>query len=358
MSKVQNSNILSEDVEISLIELFKKLKYWYLYLHSKLIIIVIVGLVGGSIGFFNALFQKPIYTATLIFAEEDEKSTGRSVSLSSSMGLANSLGIDLDTKAGGAFTPSNLIELMKSRTIVERALLNSVKIDDKLISLADYFQDFTGTKELLKKKPTLTHIKYEIKDNRSSFSIQKDSLLGDIYQKIVGENVDGLLSISQKDKTSIIRVEVKSENELFSKEFTESIIKEVSQFYIESKSKKARANVAILQKQTDSIRNELDLAIHGVAEFSDNTFNLNAALNVKTIPSTRRQFDVQANTTILTQLVTNLEIAKVNLLKETPLIQIIDSPILPLKKEVKNKINNFILGDMLATLIIVSLLIL
>lgn len=118
---------------------------------------------------------------------------------------------------------------------------------------------------------------------------------------------------------------------MFSKCFTESLVKEVSDFYIESKSRKAKTNVAFLQKQTDSIRNELNSAISGVAQANDNTYNLNSALNIKRTPSAKRKVDVQANTAILTQLAKNIEMAKVTLLKGTPLIQIINQLILPLK---------------------------
>ncbi len=104
----------------------------------------------------------------------------------------------------------------------------------------------------------------------------------------------------------------------------------------------------ILQRQTDSIRAELNSAITGVAAAADNTFGLNPAMMVRKTPATRRQVDVQANTAILTQLVTNLEMAKVSLRKETPLIQVIDRPILPLKKEKVGKLKSLLLGSFLA----------
>jgi uncharacterized protein involved in exopolysaccharide biosynthesis len=66
---------------------------------------------------------------------------------------------------------------------------------------------------------------------------------------------------------------------------------------------------------------------------------------------------VQANTAILTQLVTNLEMAKVSLRKETPLIQVIDRPILPLKKEKVGKLKSLILGSFLAGFLTVLVLI-
>jgi uncharacterized protein involved in exopolysaccharide biosynthesis len=57
---------------------------------------------------------------------------------------------------------------------------------------------------------------------------------------------------------------------------------------------------------------------------------------------------VQANTAILTQLVTNLEMAKVTLLRETPLIQLIDRPTLPLKKDKPSKAKFLMMGGLLA----------
>ena len=319
MSEIDNSKTQKPDDEISLKELILKLKEWYIYLKSKWVIIFIVGIIGGAIGFTYAFLQKPTYTATLSFALEDDKAS--SGGLSGALGLASSLGIDLGTSAGGAFNGTNLIELMKSRTLIERALLNPIKVNDKTISLAEYFLEYTKLRVKINKNSELTSIHYNINDNRSGFSLQKDSLLGEIYNKVIAS----ILSVSQKDKkVSIMSVDVKTEDEQFSKALTESVVKEVSEFYIDTKSKKAKTNVAILQKQTDSIRNELNAAISGVAQASDNVFNLNSALNIKRTPSTRRQVDVQANTAILTQLVTNLEMAKVTLLKETPLIQIID----------------------------------
>jgi uncharacterized protein involved in exopolysaccharide biosynthesis len=123
---------------------------------------------------------------------------------------------------------------------------------------------------------------------------------------------------------------------------------ETSEYYVEIKSKKARMNVEILQKQTDSIRTELNSAITGVATAADNVFNLNMAMNVKRSPGVRRQVDVQANTAMLTSLVTNLEMSKMALRKETPLIQIIDRPILPLEKEKLGKLKSMVLGGFLA----------
>jgi uncharacterized protein involved in exopolysaccharide biosynthesis len=143
-------------------------------------------------------------------------------------------------------------------------------------------------------------------------------------------------------------MEVNGTNELFSKIFCESIAKETSDFYIETKSKKAKINVDVLQKQVDSVKNALNGAIKGVASETDNVYNMNPALNIKGAPSKRMQIDVTANTAILTNLLVQLELAKITLRKETPLIQLIDRPILPLEKEKFGKLKLIILGVFLS----------
>ncbi len=331
-----------ETDEISLKELIQKIKEWIEYLKTQWKIIFGVAALGAIIGFTYASFQKPAYSATTTFVLEEDKGGG---GLGGAMGLASSFGLDLGGGGGGLFTSSNIIELMKSRLVVEKTLLNPVQVGGKEMSLADYFIQINNLKEAWSKKPALANINFPANADRTKFSLEQDSILQGISSGLTKNN----LTIAQKDKkVSIISLTVKSENELFSKLFCEQLLKETSDFYIETKSKKARLNVEILQHQADSIRAELNSAITGVAAASDNVYNLNPALNVKRTPSTRRQVDVQANTAILTQLVAQLELSKVSLRKETPLVQLIDRPILPLEKEKLGRVKSFVLGGFLA----------
>jgi uncharacterized protein involved in exopolysaccharide biosynthesis len=157
------------------------------------------------------------------------------------------------------------------------------------------------------------------------------------------------LSVAKIDKKlSIIKVEVKSENEVFSKAFAEALVAQVSRFYVDTKTQKSAKNVAILQHQADSVRQRLNQAIGGVATANDANPNLNPARQVLRVPSQQRQVDVQANTAILTELVKNLELAKLALRRETPLIQVVDKPVLPLEVDKLGKFLGLILGGFLA----------
>jgi hypothetical protein len=338
--------------EISLKELLEKGKEWYSYLLSQWKIIVLAAIIGAALGLTYSFIKKPVYTATLSFALEDEKSGG---GLGGALGLASSFGIDLGGGGGSIFTGSNLTELFKSRSMVEQTLLSPIILQGKSISLAEMYIQNNEWRKNWSENPKYASLEFLPNANRDKFSRVQDSIMGVIYQNLSR----GGLAVGQRDKkVAIVSIDVVSNNELFSKYFCEALVKEVSDFYIETKSKKSRENMLVLERQTDSIRRELNGAITGVAVANDNTFGLNPAMNVRRSPSARRQVDVQANTAILTELVKQSELAKVTLRKETPLIQIIDSPILPLKKEKFGKAKGVVIGGFLAGFLVVLGLIL
>ena len=339
----QNNTEQFDNDEISLKELVLKIKEWYQFLLTKWRLIILAGIIGGLIGFTYAYFQKPTYKAVLTFAMEEEKSGGGG--LGGALGLASQFGIDLGSSGGGAFSGANLIELMKSRKLVEKTLLSPIEVDGKAQSLVEYYLAFNEIKKDWDEKPLLKNVSFPIDADRTKFTLQQDSILKNLAAGLIKTD----LVISQKDKkVSILSIEMNSTNEQFAKVFCETIAKETSEYYVEIKSKKSKMNVDILQHQADSIRAELNSAITGVAAAADNVFNLNSAMNVRRTPSARRQVDVQANTAILTQLVGNLELAKVTLRKETPLLQIIDRPSFPLEKEKVGKLKSLVLGGFLA----------
>jgi uncharacterized protein involved in exopolysaccharide biosynthesis len=95
--------------------------------------------------------------------------------------------------------------------------------------------------------------------------------------------------------------------------------------------------VHVLQHQADSVRDVLNSSISGVADAIDASPNANPQLLSLRVPSQKRQIDVQASSAIYSEMIKNLEISKMALNKETPLIQIIDSPILPLDNDKVSK---------------------
>ena len=132
-------------------------------------------------------------------------------------------------------------------------------------------------------------------------------------------------------KTTILEIGFDHKNELLAKSFNENLVSIVNNFYFKTKTKKTGENLEILQRQADSVKNVLDKSILFLAEKDQSIPNPNPLTKVSLVPYQKALVDVQANGAIYQEIVTQLELAKVNHRNKTPLIQIIDKPTLPLE---------------------------
>lgn len=338
---------------ISFKQLIIKLKEWFNYVLSKWLFIGCFIVIGGLLGFAYAKFKKPLYTATSTFVlEESGSSSGGAGQYA---GLASMVGINIGGGSGGGiFQGDNLLELYKSRLMIQKALLSPINQNENNELVVDRYIKANKLAAKWEDKPELKGINFHLKKG-ALFSRTQDSLLADFVLSINKNN----LVVSKPDKKlSIIRVDVISTDETFSKVFNDQLVANVNNFYVQTKTKKSNDNVSILQHQTDSVKAVLTGAIYSGASVMDATPNLNVTRMILRAPAQRSQFNAEANKAILGELVKNLEIAKVSLRRETPLIQIIDAPIFPLTVvkfgKAKGLIIGFLAGGFIAVLIILT----
>jgi hypothetical protein len=358
MNNETERSIHQQDDEISLKELILKIREWWRYLWSKKWTIIAAGVVGGLLGLGYSLIKKPIYTATTTFVlESGEKSGG----LAAYAGVASMMGIDLGGGGGGIFQGDNIIELYKSRKMIEKTLFSPLYSMSKQ-PLIERYIEINNLREDWQKKPILKDLHFSISDlsqnmNEAKTQRVKDSVIG----KVVEDINKKYLNVTKPDKKlSIIKVDVKSTDEVFARRFNEELVKNVNDFYVQTRTKKSLDNVAILKSKTDSVRAVMTGAIYSAARVADATPNLNPTRQVQRVaPVQRAQFSAETNKAVLEEMVKNLEMSKMALMKETPLIQVVDEPIYPLSKEKKSKVISGIVGGLCCVfLAIISLLVL
>lgn len=351
--------IENETGEISLKELVKSIRIGFAYIKSKWIIVIVFMFIGAVLGFTYALSKKPMFTATTTFVmESNESSSG----LAQYAGLASMAGLDFGGNgSGGIFQADNIIDLYKSRTMIEKALLSSVKgKSDRL--LIDLYLGINGIKSNWidslkqndKKIPRKEYTTQDVSTDNRHFSRRQDSVLG----KAVADINRKYLNVAKPDKKlSKIQVDVQASDEAFAKMLNDALVKNVNDFYIQTKTKKSLQNVKILQKKTDSVRAVMNGAIYSAVAVSDATPNLNPTREVqRLVPVQKAQFSAETSKAILSSLVQNLEMAKMSLLSETPLIQVVDTPILPLDVDKTNITKLAVIGGLLALVLCVVML--
>jgi len=331
----QNSDITLKDV-------VRKGQEYFRYLLSKWLVIGILVIIGAALGFAYAYNKEPVYTATTTFVLEGGDNAS---SLGQYAGLASMVGVNIGD-GGGIFQGDNIIELYKSRSMIKRALLSPVVYNNKKELLIDHYINFNKLREQWQDKPQLRNLHFRESEATGG---NQDRLRDSVIRTVISAINDNYLNVQKPDKSlSIIQVEVKAKDEFFAKSFNDQIVKNVNDFYVQTKTKRSLDNVKILQQKTDSVRAVMNGAIYTAAAVSDATPNLNPTRqSMRTAPVQRSQFSAETNKTILAELLKNLELAKISLRREAPLIQVVDQPEYPLDIKALGKIKGLLLGAFL-----------
>lgn len=333
---------LSSKEEITMREFILKVREIIHYLFLKWYIFIGVGILAILSGILYSKYKEPIYTATTTFVLEAGESSSN---LGQYSGIASMVGIDLGG-GGGLFQGDNILELYKSRTMIESALITKSAVDTNA-TLVDHYLEMTNAKAKWEKSSSdLLKINFGNSTQlNSNFQRMRDSIIHTIVNDI---NKEFLQVVKPDKKLSLINVSVKAKDEVFAKEFNDALVKEVNDFYYNTKTKKSKGNIAILQHKVDSVRAVMNGNIATAAVVIDGTPNLNPTRQAqRLVPTQRSQFSAETNKAILGQLIQNLELSKMALLKEAPLIQVVDQPGYPLTVNKPGKIISVILAVIL-----------
>jgi hypothetical protein len=322
------------DNQFTLKEVIQNIRDWLSYFLSKWKILFLAGIIGLGIGAMVSIFKKPVFHGETSFVLEDGDAGG----MGQMSGLASLVGVNIGSLGGtsGLFQGDNIMELYRSDRMLGETLLSPFD-EGKL--LIDRFISFEELDQKWASKVNFKAMDFSIP--RSNFTVSQDSVVKEV-SKLIRENQ---LAVAKPDrKLTIIQVSISSKDELFAKVFNERLVEKVNAFYLETKTKKTGENLGILQTQADSVRSILDESIGAYAAASDRVPNANPLLSSATVESRKRQIDVQATGAVYQEIVKNLEIAKVNYRNNSPLIQIIDQPRLPLKRTEIRLVKGMVLG--------------
>jgi hypothetical protein len=316
--------------EISLKELIQKAGSILGYLKTHWWKLLMISLIGGIGGYVYAKFQKPEYTAKLTFAlaEGGDKMSGIT-------SIASQFGMDLGGGSAGAFSGDNLLELMKSRLLIEKTLLASVDSFGKPKLLVNQYIDFNKPKKSKPRKPSDPEpVSFDASVvEKRNFTLTQDSFLAKLSADLTKTN----LQVAKLDKKlAIVSVSFTGEDPWFAKNFTQILTQNVTEFYVETKTGQMRKNVRMLEHKVDSVKQALGRAMYGVAsEVDGNQFLVRG---VAKVPQSKKQLEIQVLSTLYGELIKNLELSRAMMAKDQPLIQLIDQPRFPLEKKKSSKV--------------------
>ena len=321
--------------EIQLKDILIKLSEYKTYLLSKKFSIITISGFFFVIGIVFAISDVKKYTAELTFVVEDQQQAGGTLGAMS--GMASQFGFDVGSSSSTTFSQNNILEFLKSRGVVESALMQNRKVNNTEDLLIEHYLYLNKIKDYWKTNEDLNPVSFHgilAKDN--------DSVSGNVWKSIIE---DKLVVELQSDEANIINLSYRSVNEEFAKSFVEALIEQMSKMYITHQTAQASKTLNFLTSRSDSVFIELEIAEEEFAKVKDiNQRIVKASGRLKELQLMR---SVEVLSTMYLEIVKNLEISKLTLLNQTPIIQIIDRPILPLKVEEKSKIFLGLLGAFL-----------
>jgi LPS O-antigen subunit length determinant protein (WzzB/FepE family) len=335
MEETKNELTIAEMVSLVKVQTKYLLKKWLILLIGMIIFIVI--------GYQYAAIKPAKFTAKTTFVLSSENKG------SSIMGLATQFGLDVGGGGNDAFSGENIINLFTSRLLIQRALFTPLPGGETLIN---HYCKTSGLKDIFLNKDR-TRSAFPFPKDPETLSAIQDSLVRTIYQSVL----ISVLNVEKPDKkTSFYEVKTTSTDELFSYYLNVNLVRITPQFYIETKTKVARQNLAMLQNEADSLRRLLSGTIASTANAVDQTFNVNPAFQIRRAPIQQGQIKTTVLTAAYGEVVKNLEIAKLTLDREMPLYQVIDEATQPLIKQKPSKKLYAIIGGLAGLLIIATFL--
>jgi hypothetical protein len=235
-----------------------------------------------------------------------------------------------NVSGGELFSSQNFPELVRSRAVIERALMKTVVVNSDSLLMINYMTDSSDIKTnewggSIFRKPNTDAIGYKlVPKGFEDFTPLENSIISAVYEKVKEATLLDALGTS----TSIMILTSNLTNELLVKKWVETLLETYEEFYIEMKTKKTRELLKHEYNRIALIESKLNSTDSRMARLNFENPNV--------VDPRGRMFETQITrkTSFLsTQYVAQLnkiEAYERTLLEETPIFTIIEESRLPL----------------------------
>ncbi len=289
--------------------------------------------------------QKPSYEAKVSFILEEKSSLSTGLS-----GIASSFGLDISSLSGGGalFSGDNILDILQSRRILTEVLLSRVDSSKGIngATLADLYL----AQEIISLPSANDTLAFANVLPGQVHTPLQDSVLCLIIDRLTQKEI---VAERQNKKGSVIAFIVTTPNQQFSKLFAERVVAQTQQLYVNVKTGYMAANVAKLEAKADSILRRANDKSFQTASLE--VLNANEAFKRATVPAELSQRDRLLNNTLYADVVKNLEMARLTLASQTPVMQLLDTPVYPLIDKRKSLFKLLVMGLAAATVLFIVL---
>ena len=280
------------------------------------------------LGIVLALVSPVRYTASSMFMPQlSERQSNSSLG-----GLASLAGINL-TAIGGQpqeIAPSLYPQIAESSPY--RMALLETPVGESQISFRDYIlgQDKGVSIMALIKKYTFGLPSLLLSSNNAD--TPQDNTLFDISEEDKGlfEFLGQILSVEVDDQEGLVSISVEFSDRKIAAQLAQAATDLLQSKIIAFKSQSARNNLQFVQGQFDAKRQEFEQIQDSIAMFKDQNLNITSSLYQNQLTRLESQFTVTSS--VFQELAGQVEQAKIQVNKDTPIFMIIEPVSVPLKR--------------------------
>lgn len=310
------------------------------------------------LGLLVALLSPKEFTATSTFIPK----TSESSKVGSLGGLASLAGINLGQAAAGADIPPSLYPKFASSVSFKRALLNAeieIGEDKQKVTYKEYYEDIVKPSvfDLVKNYTIgLPGILLSTLRKESIPSTQEniDSAIIHIGPE---ENshfarLDGQLTIETSDKDGLIKLSFKMPEPLMAAQMAKFAEELLQKKIIEFKLQSASEQLLFTQQRFVEKKKEFEDAQARLAYFRDRNQNLSSATVMNQLQKLESDYSFAFN--IYNELASQLEQAKFQVAKDTPVLSVIEPVTVPSEKSAPKRSLIIIIFSVLGLIIAVG----
>jgi uncharacterized protein involved in exopolysaccharide biosynthesis len=278
-------------------------------------LILLSALIVPTILCLGALLARRTYTATASFVAQSGKGMG------SMSGLAAQLGVNLPT-GGEAESPQFYVDLLRSRAILR--------------SLVD--RKYTAVQEGRTVTATLADL-YDIREKNPGRRREQTI-------KRLGRDIGASLAT----KTGIVTVGVTMPLPTLAKAVTDSLIAELNVFNLGRRRTQATAERLFFAGRVQEVKDSLSLAEDRLANFRAGNRDFRGSMRLSLVEE-QLQREVGIRQTLYSSVLQMYEQAKLDEVRDTPVITVLESPEVPVDPDPRGLIARGILGLVVGTII-------
>ena len=282
------------------------------------------------IGVVVALVSPVSYTASSTFMPQlSEGSTSSSLG-----GLASLAGINLSAVMGGQpqeISPSLYPQITKSipyrlSLLNEPVGPNGVSIRAYILEKSSGFSALSTIKKYTIGLPGLLFSSVNNVDDNSESSLltihEEDMDLFDY--------LDGVLTIEIDEKEGLVSLQAELDDRVMAARLAQAATDLLQRKVIAFKSQSARNNLDFIERQFESKRQEFEQIQDSIAIFKDQNLNITSTLYQNQLTRLESQFTVTSS--VFQELAGQVEQAKIQVNKDTPIFTIIEPVSVPLER--------------------------